>query len=110
MSYPDLIEQDGKYWITETNKADARVHEIPNEFLNALWSQFEIKTVAKESLVAEWNEDEIQAALDAGKFHLKDIDKVKGNCLVNISLHWTLSSDKPPKTKSFKIARSPGQQ
>jgi len=59
MSYPDLIEQEGKYWITETNKEDARCHEVPNEFLNALWSQFEIKTVAKESLVAEWNEDEI---------------------------------------------------
>ena len=59
MSYPDLIEQDGKYWITETNKVNARVHEIPNEFLNTLWSQFKIKTVTKKDLVAEWNEIEI---------------------------------------------------
>lgn len=59
MSYPDLIEQDGKYWITETNKADARSHTVPNEFLNTLWSQFEINTVAKNNLVAEWNENQI---------------------------------------------------
>jgi len=59
MSYPDLIEQDGKYWITETNKADARVHEIPNAFFNTLWSQFEISRVAKQNLVEEWKESEI---------------------------------------------------
>jgi hypothetical protein len=59
MSYPDLIEQDGNYWITETNKADARVHKIPNEFLNTLWSQFEINEVEKNNLIAEWEESEI---------------------------------------------------
>lgn len=59
MSYPDLIEQDGKYWITETNKADAWVHQIPNAFLNSLWSQLEINTVEKNDLVEEWEESEI---------------------------------------------------
>jgi len=59
MSYPDLIEQDGKYWITETNKSDARVHTIPNAFLNTLWSQFEINKVEKNNLVKEWEESEI---------------------------------------------------
>ena len=67
MSYPDLIEQDGKYWITETNKADARCHAIPNEFLNTLWSQFEISEVAKNNLVAEWNEKKIP---EGGKLKL----------------------------------------
>ncbi|MDA0197113.1 MAG: sialidase family protein [Bacteroidetes bacterium] len=38
-SYPDLIEQDGNYWITETQKTEARIHQIPNDFLNTLWSQ-----------------------------------------------------------------------
>jgi hypothetical protein len=59
MSYPDLIEQDGQYWITETNKEDARVHKIPNEFFNTLWSQFDINKVAENNLVAEWKEGEI---------------------------------------------------
>lgn len=42
MSYPDLIEQDGKYWITETNKENARCHEIPVSFMEMLWKQFDI--------------------------------------------------------------------
>jgi len=39
MSYPDLIEQDGRTWITATNKSMARVHEIDPDLLEGLWSQ-----------------------------------------------------------------------
>ncbi len=39
MSYPDLIEQDGRYWITETQKTMARVHEIDPTLLEGLWNQ-----------------------------------------------------------------------
>jgi hypothetical protein len=59
MSYPDLIEQNGKYWITETNKENARCHPIPAEFFEKLWSQFELNEVTKENLVAEWNENQL---------------------------------------------------
>ncbi len=59
MSYPDLIEQDGKYWITETNKTDARCHLIPNDFLNALWSQLEVDEVTTDHLVVELSEEDI---------------------------------------------------
>ncbi len=38
MSYPDLVENDGKYYLTETQKDIARVHEIPADFLNDMWS------------------------------------------------------------------------
>jgi hypothetical protein len=41
MSYPDLIEQDGRYWITETQKTVARVHEIDAALLEGLWRQLE---------------------------------------------------------------------
>ncbi|MFH1922388.1 MAG: LamG-like jellyroll fold domain-containing protein, partial [Planctomycetota bacterium] len=41
ISYPDLIEQDGRYWITETQKTIARVHEIDKNLLEGLWSQGE---------------------------------------------------------------------
>ncbi|MEN8230285.1 MAG: hypothetical protein ABFS38_19140, partial [Bacteroidota bacterium] len=56
MSYPDLIEQDGKYWITETNKEDARCHAVPGTFFEKIWSQFGIKTIVKENLIYEWKE------------------------------------------------------
>jgi hypothetical protein len=41
MSYPDLIEEDGRTFVTETQKDVARVHEIPAHFLETLWGQFE---------------------------------------------------------------------
>lgn len=39
MSYPDLIEQDGRYWITETQKTVARVHEVDPDLINGLFPQ-----------------------------------------------------------------------
>jgi hypothetical protein len=38
MSYPDLIEDDGRYFLTETQKNTARVHEIPNDFIEKIWA------------------------------------------------------------------------
>lgn len=60
MSYPDLIEQDGKYWITETNKENARCHSIPEDFLNKIWSQFDRNIVSQENLIGEWNENQLK--------------------------------------------------
>jgi hypothetical protein len=44
MSYPDLVEDGGRYFLTETQKDIARVHEIDAELLAGLWGQFEKKT------------------------------------------------------------------
>ncbi|MEZ5395451.1 MAG: LamG-like jellyroll fold domain-containing protein [Bryobacterales bacterium] len=38
MSYPDLVEEGGKYYLTETQKDVARVHEIDKTLLEGLWS------------------------------------------------------------------------
>jgi hypothetical protein len=51
MSYPDLVEDGGKYFLTETQKEIARVHEIDSAMLNGLWSQFDNKTVATAGLL-----------------------------------------------------------
>ena len=37
ISYPDLVEEDGKYYLTETQKDIARVHGISAAFLEAMW-------------------------------------------------------------------------
>jgi hypothetical protein len=52
-SYPDLIEQNGKYWITETQKTEARVHEIDPTLLKGLWNQFDLKTMTTDGLVLD---------------------------------------------------------
>jgi len=38
-SYPDLVEEDGRYFISETEKNIARIHEVPAEFLNRMWAK-----------------------------------------------------------------------
>lgn len=52
-SYPDLIEQNGRYWITTTQKTRATVHEIDPALLKGLWAQFE-QAPAPQPAVA-WN-------------------------------------------------------
>lgn len=37
MSYPDLIEEGGQYWLTETQKNIARSHAIDPQLLAGLW-------------------------------------------------------------------------
>ena len=43
MSYPDLIEDGGEYYITETQKNIARSHHINKELLEQMWASIEGK-------------------------------------------------------------------
>src|SRR5262249_15462777 len=53
MSYPDLIEQDGRVWFTETDKSVARAHEVDPRFLEGLWQQGKTRTVAAAGRVLD---------------------------------------------------------
>lgn len=53
MSYPDLIEQDGRFFFSETQKAVARVHPVDNSLLEGLWGQFDQPTRATAGLLLE---------------------------------------------------------
>ena len=53
MSYPDLVEEGGKYFLTETQKDIARVHEIDPVLLEGMWNQFGAADVARNGLVLE---------------------------------------------------------
>ena len=39
ISYPDFVEDDGRLFITETQKSVARVHEVPPWLLERLWPE-----------------------------------------------------------------------
>lgn len=52
ISYPDMFEKDGKYFISETQKSITRFHEIPEQFLNDMWNQ-KTAVAAKEDLRIE---------------------------------------------------------
>lgn len=51
MSYPDLVEEDGHIYLTETQKDRARVHKVDQALLDGLWSQFERREVATDGLL-----------------------------------------------------------
>jgi hypothetical protein len=51
MSYPDLIEEQGKVYLAETQKDVARVHELDPMLLEGLWGQFEGGNGASDCLL-----------------------------------------------------------
>ncbi|MHB8901198.1 MAG: LamG-like jellyroll fold domain-containing protein, partial [Thermoguttaceae bacterium] len=54
MSYPDLVEEEGEYYLTETQKDKARVHKVDRALLEGLWSQATSNQVTRVGLLAEW--------------------------------------------------------
>jgi len=53
MSYPDLIEEGDRFFLTETQKEVARVHAVDRRLLEGLWSQFENRVVATDGLLLD---------------------------------------------------------
>ncbi|MCG8308794.1 MAG: exo-alpha-sialidase [Cytophagales bacterium] len=53
MSYPDLIEDQGNYYITETQKDIARVHQIDEALLTKIWGQFDNRQRTLEGIVLD---------------------------------------------------------
>jgi hypothetical protein len=51
LSYPDLIEEDGRFWVTETQKTIARVHVVAPDLLEILFNQHRIATFAESGLL-----------------------------------------------------------
>jgi hypothetical protein len=64
MSYPDLIQQNGEYWITQTEKTEARCHKIPNEFFEKLWQQHDISEAETEGLKVDWKDENTSLQYD----------------------------------------------
>jgi hypothetical protein len=60
-SYPDLIQEDGRYWVTETQKSVARVHEVDKTLLEGLWNQGLVKSVTRRGLVLDVGPEEVRA-------------------------------------------------
>lgn len=53
VSYPDFVEENGRYFVTETQKTIARVHEIDPTLLEGVWRQHENKARVRNGLVLE---------------------------------------------------------
>jgi len=53
MSYPDLIEDNGRFFLTETQKDMARVHPVDRALLEGLWGQADNRRVATAGLILD---------------------------------------------------------
>ncbi|MBT3273110.1 MAG: hypothetical protein HN368_08160 [Spirochaetales bacterium] len=95
MSYPDFISVDDRYWVTETQKFEARVHEIDAALLEALWNQHETRTRTDKNLVLEAPGPESSGELLSGARieipQLPDLDAGS----ITIELQFRLNSLRP---------------
>jgi hypothetical protein len=78
ISYPDFIEDGGRYFVTETQKTIARVHEIDPALLADLWSQAERKQTTRSGLVLEVSGDPIEASRSVELPRLGDLRTRRG--------------------------------
>jgi hypothetical protein len=53
MSYPDMIEEDGQFFFTETQKTTARIHSVPAEFLEKVRRQDTVSQIAENGLMLD---------------------------------------------------------
>ena len=86
ISYPDFLEDGGKYYFSETQKSMARIHEVPSEYIESLF------TDANTVVVTKCNGGETceMPSLPRRKAGV-------GDCLDRQALHFkiTLSDDAP---------------
>lgn len=52
-SYPDLVVDQGRFFIAETQKTIARVHEIPAAFIEMLFAQFTVSAPEQDMLLVD---------------------------------------------------------
>lgn len=55
MSYPDYIEMGGRLWIAETQKNEARIHEMDLDLLQGMWNQGTDTLLVEEGLIMNAN-------------------------------------------------------
>ena len=50
ITYPDFVEDNGHFFITETDKSQSRVHPIDRSLLDGLWNQGQNRTTCQRGL------------------------------------------------------------
>ena len=61
LSYPGFLEDDGQYYLFETQKTLARVHQLDASLLEGVWNQAANKSITKEGLQLELTSGEIES-------------------------------------------------
>lgn len=61
-SYPDLVEEDGRFYATETQKNVGRIHEIPPALVEGLFGQFENRVAPADSILLDLSDPDASVA------------------------------------------------
>ena len=73
ISYPDWIEDNGEYFFTETQKTKARIHCIPTDYLEMLWTQAENESLTTKGLILNLSSAEVRQGII---FEMPDLGKL----------------------------------
>ena len=66
MSYPDMVEEGGNVYFTETQKDIARVHRVDSALLEGLWGQFSGTRSGPGGAVLDLGQAELQSSAEVG--------------------------------------------
>ena len=91
ISYPDLIEQDGQFWVSETQKSVARVHKINRSLLEGLWKQGEVKSVTRPGLELSIERDDAEE----NQFGMPDLPDLSNGGGFSIGMWVRFKNPKP---------------
>jgi hypothetical protein len=86
ISYPDWIEDKGEYYFTETQKTIARVHKIPNQYMEMLWDQADKNALTKDGLALDVSGNECNALQ---KFTMPDLGNLYKGKGFSLELRFT---------------------
>ncbi|MSU51572.1 MAG: LamG domain-containing protein [Opitutus sp.] len=90
ISYPGFLEADGRYFISETSKVRAGVHQINPDLLQQVWSQHERREVTRKGLKAEVGPDELSRGRPDLKFPaIPDMVRHQGGFTIDLWMEWT---------------------
>ena len=56
-----------------------------------------------ELKIRTWTDEEIKQAIASSKLDVKDVDKAKGNCPVEVTFFWKSVEGELPKTRAIKL-------
>jgi hypothetical protein len=86
VSYPDLIESDGNYFISATDKSTARTFQLDARLLDQLWRQADLKTVARRGLTLNEAAARIQPGADLPMPRLAPLNGGSGGFAIELWL------------------------
>ena len=73
-SYPDLIEVDGEYYLSSTNKKDARIQHLDKTLIEGLWGQSENREPATKGMVLSLEGKDLTAGAETKMPPLPDLE------------------------------------